>query len=215
MKFPGNKLFADKLNYKAFLVYCLILLVLSFLVNKTLLTREFYFKSFENVQREIIEQIIDINQKWGWLSYFLIPIKLVIKFCIVGLVLKIGFIFIKVDIKYINLLNVAIVSEAIYVIYSAIVTISALGLKSIEELHTIPAISLCSVFSINKVPTYLGYLCRNLSLIEILYWLVLAYGLTIITHRKYLSMLKFVLSTYVPILLFWLLLVSYITLTSL
>ena len=215
MKFPVNKLYAGKLNYQVFLIYCLILLVLSFLINQTLLTREFYFKSFENVQKETIEQIIDIKQKWGWLSYILIPTKLIIKFCIVGLVLKIGSIFIKVDIKYINLLNVAIISESIYVVYSCIVTISALGIKSLEELQTFPAISLFSIFSKNKVPSYLGYLCRNLSLIEIFYWFLLAYGLTMITNKKYLSMLKFVLSTYVPILFFWLLLVSYFSISSL
>lgn len=214
MRIAVNKLYEGKFNYRVYLVYCLILLALSFLINQTVLTKEFYFNSLGNMQKETIEQMIEIKQEWSWLSYVLIPVKLTIKICMVGLVLKIGFIFIHSDIKYNKLLNVAIISEIIYILYSCISTIYALGIKSFEELQNIPSLSLYSLLSHQKVPSYLNYLCRNLSLAEVIYWFLLAYGLSIITSKKYLYMLKFVLSSYVPLLFFWLLIVSYCSLNS-
>lgn len=209
MKFQVNKLYEANLNYGVFLVYCFILLLLSILINQTLLTREFYFKSFENMQKETIEQIIDINQKWGWLSYIMIPLKLIIKICIVGIALKIGFIFINVDIRFVRLINVALIAEAIFVLFSCVLCFSALGINSLKELQSFPSLSLYSLLSKDKVPSYFSYLCRSLSLTEVIYCFVLAYGLTKVTNKKYLNMLTFVLCTYVPVLLFWLLLISY------
>jgi hypothetical protein len=207
MRIQITKLYNGNFNFLILLFYCFILLLLSFIINKTLLTKEFYFKSFGNMQKETIEQMLDIKQKWSWISYLLIPFKLILKISIVALVFKIGFTFNNIDIKFVKLFNVVTISETIFILYSCIITFFALHIKTLEELQSFPTFSICSLITKNNLPSYLNYLFRNLNLIEVIYWLVLAYGLSIITSKKYINMLKFVLSTYVPLLLFWLIIV--------
>jgi hypothetical protein len=210
--FSFDKLYNDKLNYKLFLIYCLILLALSYLVNHNLLTRDFYFNSFVNTQKETVEQMLEIKQKWGWISYLVIPLKLIFKFTLVALVFKVGFIFNNIEVSYRKLINAAIVSEIVFITYSCVMTYFTLQIKSLDELQSIPTLSIYNIVSMNKVPNYLSYCFRNLNLIEFIYWLVLAFVLSRITKNKYIVMLKFVLLTYVPLLLVWLLITICISL---
>ena len=214
MKFIYNLQQTNK-SYLLLLII-LIYILLSVIMNLFIITEELYYRTFsEQLSYNQIDKFLNLQEKWSWIGYIFIPISIAIKLSLVAIVLKIGVIFSNLKISFKQLFHITIFAESVFVLSMLTKIIwlffnsDGVDLEYIQYFYPLSAINLVDY---KAIAAWSIYAIQILNLFELLYWFLLAFLLKDLLKRSFWNSFEFVISTYALGLLFWVVLVVFISL---
>jgi hypothetical protein len=201
-------------NYQIIIISILSLFLSNFLLN----TKEL---SYNLLSEQLIEEdaikAFKTQQKWSWVSYFILPIIILIRSSFVALCLSIGLFFYDMESKYNfkHLFKIALLGEFIFLLVGFLKLYYFLSIKtnySLLDLQQYYPLSYINFLDISKIKPWLIYPLQTLNLLEIGYFFVLVYGLHKLLKNKYLKSFEIVAISYGSGLIIWLCFIMFLTL---
>lgn len=193
-------------------LYIMINLLLVYAFNTMVFDESFYFNVLGNqFEFEDIQKFVLANNKVAILSYVLIPLIVVIRIITVSSVFKIYSELSDENFHYHSFLEIALIAEVVFVFQVVLKFAFILFYgTSIENAQTMSVL-----FSLNQVfkskPDYLSYLFSCISLFDVLYFFVLAYAYNSKFKSGLLKALNVTTFSYIPLLLLWIVVITFIT----
>lgn len=198
-----------------FTLFCLVLLGITFLSREVLLTEEVYFSSLsEQMGAERIQAMLQLQKDWEWAGYLFVPVYHLLKFATIALCLNVGTLLFNFKVPFKRLFQVAMLAELVFLIPLIIKTVWFLLIQTdftLEDFQQFYPFSLLSLFETGSVAQWWLYPLQLVNVFEIAYWLLLAYGLHQVLQTHYDNALKLVLASYLPALLLWVTLVTFLS----
>lgn len=212
------KFIAKNYNLISFLLIWSVYGFVTFLTKEYLFTDSLYFNSFsEQLSLERINDMINASTKFSFLSYFLIPIVLTIKFVLITLtIIMYGFMTSK-KYRIKEMLSVIINAEIVFVFSGVIKFLYFLLIHqnyNLLDLQFFFPLSVINYFNYQDIESFLIYPLQTVNVFELLYWFALAYGISKVTKSDLQGGMKVVLSSYVPALLLWIVFVTFLSLNA-
>lgn len=203
---------------KIILIILLIVatIVFSNLSDEILNTKEIALQSFsQQVTKEILSSVIDFRQKWEWLTYFLIPLLIIIKVSITAAILDAGCFFFDKEIKYKKLFNIVVKAEFIFLLVIIFKTAWFYFFQTdynLEDLQYFYPLSALNIISYEGLQPWFIYPFQVLNLFELAYWFFLAYLIGKELNENIDKGFSIVASSYGVSLLIWVVGVMFFTL---
>jgi len=156
---------------------------------------------------QLSENIMNNARNEEWLNYPIAFIVVLFPALMIAFALNIGVVFNEYKIKFTDLFKIALKAQLIFAINYLIATV--LKWQGLVERHSgnmnnnYDFQSLAFFFKGKQLPFWIMYPLQNANITEIMYLLVLSYGFTFLTEKKYLKSLGFVMLFYGIALLVW------------
>jgi len=193
--------------YFNFMFLCLISGLLIYLRNYLLISEDIYYQSLsERFTFERIRELIDDRKKWFWVNYISIPFILIIKFSLVSSSLWLGAFFFNRKVSFSDLFGVAMLAELISQVPPVLKIFWFFFIQTdytLTDLQQFSPFSALSLFEEGTIQPYLVYPLHLLSVWEIGYWILLAYGLSRVIGNPLTKSLQIVAVSYGSGLLLW------------
>lgn len=159
-----------------------------------------------------ITEMVQLQHKFLYIGYLLLPVILLFKLCLVGGVLYIGLYLFQNQVNYKNCLKITLIAELVSIIAMLIKTLWLMIDKpaTAEDIQSFSPLSLTQLLHINNLPKYLFYPLQLFNVFEVAYWLILAFGIMAFTQQKWGKSLKTVAYSYGMALLMWTVFVVFI-----
>lgn len=203
----------DKRALFLFLTICAIALLL--LMETFFITDEIYYDHFgETLPLDQITEMLNFQDKWWWVQYAAIPLVYVLKFAFVALWLLTATVFMGYKTSYKKLFQAVILAEFVSFIpiISKIVWFSFFQRDfTLLEIQLFNPFSLISFFDTESLEPWLVYPIQSINILEIVYIIVLAFGVKEAIQQDYNTSLKFTLPAYLLGFLIWIIFVTFLT----
>ncbi len=203
----------DRINFEKFsslaifAIICLIAFALMELSNWILISDDLYYDTFgEQLSFEKIGELIDVSKKWGWLIYPILPLIYLMKFFLVAGCLFVGVLLSRFTISFKTVFKIVMVAEFVFLVQpiAKIIWFSLVEINfTLNDLQYFFPLSALSLVEASEIPFWLVYPLQTLSVFEVAYWFILAYGFHVIIKEKYTGMIGLVASSYGAGLLLW------------
>lgn len=211
----SNIKYWDKPLYFGFL--CLFTCALTFVSNSLLVTDDLILGFWsEHVSYERATEMLDLNRRWSWVSYAIIPVYYLLKMFLVSVCIYTGIVLADIDVSFRKVFQVALFAEAIFLVPVAIKLVWFGWVQTeytLLDVQSFYPFSLLNLFDRNTLDSWLIYPMQAINLFEMIYFLLLAYGLYLVTKRSYSKMLGLALYTYGTGLFIWIVSVMFIVVT--
>jgi hypothetical protein len=160
-----------------------------------------------------ITNLIELRDKWYWVSYLIFPILFAIKCFFVSLIIYLGTYLMDENFDYLEVFKISVVSQIVFV-FPEIVKLIWFSFNhiSLDALRQFSPLSLFSLFDPELLQEWLYYPLKVLNLFEVGNWVLLAYLLAKHLNQAFDAMLKLVLTYYVSFLFCWIIFVMFISL---
>lgn len=205
-------------NFIFFISIVLCYFLITYLDNTFITTSskitDFLTKDYPN---EVIQNYIESQKKWWWVSYVATPLFVGIKILLVAFCLN----FIKLldlpgldQIKFSDLISFVLVAESVFIIAGFYKFVNFYWINTdytLEDLQTYYPISLLNIRDYISTEKWLAYPLQLVNLFELFYWGILAWGIWELADQKisFLISLGLITVTYGVSLLFWVGVVSF------
>ena len=205
-------------NYHLYLFLFFLVIIVVYITGVIFNTKElitgFYSEQFAQEQ---IDQIIDNQEKWFWVSYLVSFIIILIRASLVSFCLNIGLFFYDIEnkIKFKKFFKIALLGEFILVLIGYFKVSYFYFIKTdftLEDLQQFYPLSYTNYLDLKNIEPWLVYPLQTINLFEIAYFLVLVYGLHKLLKNKYSKSFEIVAVSYGSGLVIWLGLVMFLTL---
>jgi hypothetical protein len=190
-------------------------------LSKTFLMNEmvFYNTYSEQLTYDRALRLFENINKWSWINYVLVPIMLVIKYTLVSIVLYTGVFFCNLHYKisFGSIYKIVIASDVIFLIPGLIKFLWFLFISKDYDLNDLGffyPLSLINLFKITEVNKIWIYPLQILNLFQFIYVFALSYGLRKVGNISDSESDKIVLSSYLPALALWIVLIMFISIDS-
>lgn len=200
-------------NIYLFTILVLLYVILSFILNEYILNETVISNLYKNeLSTDQLKKILLFRQKWMILGYILIPVKYLIKFGLVFLCFKIGFIFKNIKIQSSFIFRIIIISEFIFIIQK----IAHVGYLYHHEVYDIfdiqyfTSLSMLSFFNDSLLNFGFKFILSSINIFEIAYWFILSIFLTKSLQMKFGSSFSFVMKTYGSGLMLWFIIILFL-----
>ncbi|PBJ06636.1 hypothetical protein [Flavobacterium sp. ACN6] len=194
------------------LAFTLISEITNNLLNVNGLLR--YFLSDYLTLKEL-NNYFEFQNKWHWLTYFFIPIIILLKTSIITLILYIGLFLSSKDLKYSKICCIVINAEFIFLLVPIIKTIWFLFFQtnySLLDIQNFYPLSALNIVGYKNLESWFIYPFQILNLFELSYIIFLAFQIGKLTQTNTDYGLKIVRSSYIPVLFLWVATVMFFTL---
>jgi len=199
-----------------FIFYCFFLTAINYLTQSVLLTNQVYHNSYaEQLSYDRIEQILNLQAKWGWLSYSFLPLIYSIKFSLVACCLLVGSMFFDIKIKFSEAFKIALLAEIIFIAPMLIKVFWFLIIQKnyvLKDIQIFSPFSMLNIFEVKTIGLLWIYPLQTLNIFELLYILLLGFWTYKFAAKSYEKALNMVLASYLPALCIWLILIMFATL---
>lgn len=201
---------------KKILLLFLFYLVLEELTKYFLNINQLVFKSLSNqFTSEQIQSILNIQDKWRWVSYLFLPFFIFIKTLIISSVLFMGVFLGLKEIEFKKTWTIVISAEFVFLLVP-ILKIAWFYLfqtnYTLEDIQYFYPLSALNIVGYKGLEAWLIYPFQVLNLFELAYWLILAYFIGKITETNMDRGLKIVASSYGSALFLWVVVIMFFTL---
>lgn len=201
---------------KKILLLFLFYLVLEELTKYFLNINQLVFKSLSNqFTSEQIQSILNIQDKWRWVSYLFLPFFIFIKTLIISSVLFMGVFLGLKEIEFKKIWTIVISAEFVFLLVP-ILKIAWFYLfqtnYTLEDIQYFYPLSALNIVGYKGLEAWLIYPFQVLNLFELAYWLILAYFIGKITETNMDRGLKIVASSYGSALFLWVVVIMFFTL---
>ncbi|WGK94554.1 MULTISPECIES: hypothetical protein [Flavobacterium] len=170
----------------------------------------------EQLTSKQVKEYLEFQDKWQWISYFMVPILVLIKTVFITSALYIGvFIFNKSTTTFKKLWEIVINSEFIFLLVPICKIIWFYFFQTEYKLIDIQyfyPLSALNIISYKGLEPWLIYPLQTLNLFELAYVVYLSYQIGNLTKTNADSGLKIVASSYIPALFLWVTIVMFFTL---
>jgi len=208
---------------KHFIIVCSVTYMVSCLYNTILNIDNLFINTISEILTpKEIEEYLNINNKWKWVSYAIIPIILLIKTSLIASILYIGtFFYSKIKVTYKQLFNAVVKAEFVFLGVGVLKIIWFYFFQTnytLEDLQYFYPLSALNIVGYQGLEPWFIYPLQVLNLFELAYWLLLSYfiGKLAFTDKdagKPMDLgLKIVASSYGSALLLWVVVVMFFTL---
>jgi hypothetical protein len=210
-------------NYFSFnFLYVLLAIVVIYALALTIefkfiFTDEFYKHSLSKSESydsyEKIVQFINKDRQTEWVNYPFIFIIVLVPAITISSVLFLGFILKEYQVSFKSIFSVVIKAQIVFAInYMIAVVLRILGLIKYDfnnVNNNYQYQSALVFFKIEKIPEWMYLPLQNINLTEIIYLMVLSFGMSKLIELKYLKTLGIVSLYYSLGLIFWFVLVIF------
>ncbi|MBB6273147.1 hypothetical protein HDF26_003607 [Pedobacter cryoconitis] len=197
-----------------YLILAILSIAVTIIFNISLLTKTVYFNSYSQFDNTRIEEMFEFQHKYIWLGYLFIPIWLLIKTFVVNLTLQIGIVIQGYKLKLSQTFKIALMAEFVFLLPQIIKLIWFLMIQktyTLTDLQHFYPLSILNLFNPNNLSTMLLYPFQIFNIFEVLYWIILAGGIKQELNKDIDQGIKVIFSGYIPALLLWLLVMTFIT----
>lgn len=191
--------------------------VIAVVSQLTLIDETVFFNSYsEQLTYDRAIELFQEMRSFSWIAYAITFVMLILKFTSVSILIFIGVFFadLQREITLGNVFKVVIISELIFIAASVVKIVWFIFFVSsytLEDLSFFYPLSLINLFTESEVASYWVYPLQTVNLFQVLYVLMLAYGLGGVGGVRRQSTDKVVLSTYIPGLAIWIAVVMFLT----
>lgn len=198
-------------NIYLYLAVIMLYILQMWLNNMYILSESkiFYFLA-KNYPDEFVENYMESQKKWWWVSYAVTPVLIGIKVLLVAFCLN----FVKIisekleDVKFRDILTVVLIAEFVFIIAGFYKFFNFYLIDTdytLETLQTYYPLSLINYKEAISTEKWLAYPLQLANVFELMYWGVLAWGIWQLSDKKisYQRSLGYVALTYGVGLLFW------------
>lgn len=205
---------------KLFIIIVGCNLFISWLSRHVLITDIAFYNTYsEQLTYERSMQLFDTMKKFEWITYLLIPMALFLKFLLISIVLFIGIFLYNLYFKtrFSFILKVVIGSEIIFVFASVTKFLWFYlfgGNYDLNDLNFFYPLSLINIFNKSEVSRIWIYPLQIVNFFQILYIVALSYGLRSYCNINEFGSEKIVLSSYIPAIVLWVVLIMFISLDT-
>ena len=176
-------------NYILFLIF-ISYFILIFLEKKYIQTdsKIFDFLS-KDYPSSVVQNYMDSQKKWWWVSYVTTPVLIGIKVLLVAFCLN----FVKIisekleNVKFRDILTVVLIAEFVFIIAGFYKFFNFYLIETdytLETLQTYYPLSLINYKEAISTEKWLAYPLQLLNVFEIMYWGVLAWGISQLVDKK-------------------------------
>jgi len=175
-----------------------------------------------NLTTDQINDYLNFQKKWQWLTYAIIPLFLLIKTALITSVLYIGtFFYSKVKVTFKQLFNAVVKAEFVFLGIGVLKIVWFYFFQTnytLEDLQYFYPLSALNIVGYQGLEAWFIYPLQVLNLFELAYWLLLSYfiGKLAFTEKdkgKPMDLgFKIVASSYGSALLLWVVVVMFFTL---
>lgn len=161
-----------------------------------------------------IKQLLNFRDEWAWLSYAIMPVIYLLKFTFLTLWFLCGIILFSYKTSFKKIFQVVLMAEFVWIVPS-ILTIIWFGLidtnYNLVDVQYFQPWSLMSFFDVENIESWLIFPLKSLNLFEIVYMLVLAFGIKKVIDRDYTTSLSFVVPVYGLGLVTWIVFFTFLS----
>jgi hypothetical protein len=187
-------------------------------LSKSLLINEIviYNTFSEQLTYDRSVRLFEEMKRLAWISYAFLPIIMLLKFSLVSLVIYVGVVFCNLQsrISLSSVFKVVMASEIVFIVVSLIKFgwfYLFAGNYDLNDMGFFYPLSLINIFSLAEVDKVWIFPLQTANLFQILYIILLAYGLNNVCEIKKSVTDKLVLLTYLPALLIWVALIMFLS----
>jgi hypothetical protein len=164
-------------------------------------------------------ELFESLNKLSWIGYIFIPTALIIKFSLISIVVYTGIFFCDLHdrISFKNVFGVVVASEIVFLTASLIKFLwfcFFAGNYDMNDLNFFYPLSLSNLFSQSEVDKIWIFPLQVLNLFQLIYILLLSFGLYAQTGIQKAQAEKIVLLSYLPGLIFWIALIMFLSIGS-
>jgi len=210
-EYMNNKIILILILFSTF--YCILL----FVTNKYILTENVYYNLLsDRYDIDRIEQLLKFNDKVSWISYVTFPVFIFLKWLFIGGAIYIVYYLRDKPVSFGKCLRIVAFAEIamLLALYVKLFYFLIHRVESFTMFQSFSPLSILNLLSLSSIPTYLIYPFQLLNLFELLYWLLLSYGLYIEWEGKFKNALKVIFWSYGMLLVFWVVLSIFIKIQS-
>jgi hypothetical protein len=131
-----------------------------------------------------------------------------------ALVLLTGTIFWNIKVSFKKLFQIALIAEFLFIIPSLIKLVWFLFIETdfdLLDLQTFYPLSLLNMIEAKNIPQWSLYPLQLINVFEVVYWLILAYGISLVAKERWAKMVGLVASSYGIGLFVWVVFITFIT----
>lgn len=212
--FLSKDIYKFKWGY-LFLVYAILYTAITFLMNSLVFTDSFYYSVLgEQLSSDRIAGILKINHTYSWIGYFVSPLLLLLKLAIIGGVVFSGIFMFDKEVSYKKVFRVVMIAELACIV----ATICKLAYfltwppQSLDDITRFYPMAITQLFHVNSLPIYFVYPLQQLNLFEVVYWLLIASGISVYANESFLKGLKMTAFSYGVALALWIVVVVFVQL---
>lgn len=206
-----------------FIILTILTYLIGYLMNMLLEGDKLLLNSLANqLSAKQIEEFLNFQDKWQWVSYGLIPLFLLIKTTIIASILYVGtFFYSKAKVTFKSLFNAVVKAEFVFLGVGVAKIIWFYFFQTsytLEDLQYFYPLSALNIIGYEGLDAWFIYPLQVLNLFELAYWLLLSYfiGKLAFTEKdkgKPMDLgLKIVASSYGSALLLWVVVIMFFTL---
>ncbi|WP_428655089.1 hypothetical protein [Runella sp.] len=202
-------------NYFLLSLLFLALATFGILSNYILISDTLYFNTFaEQLTYEQIEAVITQTKEWQWVGYALIPLIVLIKLTLITACLSLGVYFFTNHFSFKAAFRVALEAEFVFLIpvFLKIVWFAVFQTDyTLQDLQSFYPLSALNFFDSTQVQPWLIYPLQLFNVFEIIYWVLLAKGISQLIEHDMGKSMEVVMASYGTGLLLWVAVVMFIT----
>ncbi|MEY3501339.1 MAG: hypothetical protein RL308_3012, partial [Bacteroidota bacterium] len=195
----------------------ILLILLTEFTNKILDINDLLYSTLvEKLTNQQIENLMDFQNNWAWVSYLIIPFFLLIKISFIATVLYVGtFFYSKIKVPFKQLWDIVLKSEFVFLLVSVFKIIWFYFFQTnytLEDLQYFYPLSALNIIGYKGLEPWFIYPFQILNLFEFAYWLILSYYIGKATETNMDNGFKIVATSYGPALFLWVAVVMFFTL---
>lgn len=166
-------------NYIVFLIVLFFTFCLGYISTELLSSNELIINTLSKKYTITqIEKFLDIQEKWQWLGYIILPILLLLKTSVIAAILDAGCFFFNKEIKYKKLFNIVVKAEFVFLLVIIFKTAWFYFFQTsynFEDLQYFYPLSALNIIGYEGLQPWFIYPFQVLNLFELVYWFILAY----------------------------------------
>lgn len=203
-----------------FLAIVIANMLMMWLSKSTLINEVVFYNTYsEQLSYERSMELFEGLKKYSWIGYALIPVVLLIKFSLISIIIYSGIYFCdlheKISLR--KVFGVVIASEIVFLLASLAKFLwfcFFAGNYDLNDMNFFYPLSLGNLFSQSEVDKIWIFPLQILNIFQIIYILLLSYGLYVQTGIQQAKAEKAVLVSYLPGLVIWVTLIMFLTIGS-
>lgn len=207
--------FERRKSIHLFAVITIFTLILAFLIQHFVLIKNVYYQDLgSQMSLEQIDRLLDAQNKYQYLGYIIIVLFNLVKYSLIALVIQMGVYLWGGAARFGQIFKVVVISEFVFIIPLIIKLIFFYFFKinySLQDVQSFYPLSFLNFFPGHSVSNLWLYPLQLLNVFEVVYWFVLAYGISKLLGRNVDRSLKIVVSSYIPALVIWVVFLMFLT----
>ena len=207
-------------RFRLFVIITACYLLIYWLSKSVLINDIVFYNSFsEQLSYERSMKLFEELKRLSWINYVFLPLMLIIKFTLISIVLYAGVFFcnLQKEISFSGIFRIVTACEIIFVFAGLTKFLwfyLFAGNYDLNDINFFYPLSLINLFNESEVRKFWIFPLQSVNIFQMIYIFTLSVGLTKAGAIEKAKSEKVVIYSYMPALLFWVVLIMFITIDS-